>query len=161
MVATSLWCVAWKTFEKHSDAKVPWPCDLLVSFAFPDPPTPLSPQCLLSLLSTSWKPTGNSLQRDRQVDVAVLLFSAQEAVAREEARAGMEAKASLMKKIKEAEHVQRKIEARPVNRLAVVMITVKRTMHGSQQGDSPTNYLARSLEPLIRYQNELMTLFWY
>ena len=99
-----------------------------------------------------------------------MLLFAQEAVAREEARAGMEAKASLMKKIKEAEqgveakaslmrkikeaeHVQRKIEARPVNRLAVVMITVKRTMHGSQQGDSPTNYLARSLEPLIRYQN--------
>ena len=94
------------------------------------------------------------------MDVAVFLFSVQEAVAREEARAGVEAKASLMKKIKEAEHAQRNIEARPANRLAVVMITVKRTMHGSQQGDSPTNYLARSLEPLIRYQNELMTLFW-
>ena len=89
------------------------------------------------------------------MDVALLLLFAQEAVAREEARSGMEAKASLMKKIKEAEHVQRTIEAttRPFNRLAVVMITVKRTMHGSQQGDSPTNYLARSLEPLIRYQN--------
>ena len=95
------------------------------------------------------------------MDVAVLLLFAQEALAREEARAGMEAKESLMKNIKEADNVQRKIEARPVNRLAVVMITVKRTMHGSQQGDSPTNYLARSLEPLIRYQNELMTLFWY
>ena len=62
------------------------------------------------------------------MDVALLLFSAQEAVAREEALAGMEAKTSLMKKIKEAENVQKKIEARPVNRLAVVMITVKRTM---------------------------------
>ena len=87
------------------------------------------------------------------MDVAVLLLFAQEALAREEAREGMEAKESLMKNIKEADNVQRKIEARPVNRLAVVMITVKRTMHGSQQGDSPTNYLARSLEPLIRYQN--------
>ena len=99
------------------------------------------------------------------MDVAILLFSAQEAVAREEARAGMEAKASLMKKIKEAENVQRKTEAtiknvsaqvgstdstrRAFDRLAVVVVTVKRTIHGNSD-PSPTNYLAQSLEPLIR-----------
>ena len=99
------------------------------------------------------------------MDVAVLLLFAQDAVAREEARAGMEAKASLMEKIKEAENVQRKIEGtirnvsaqvgsadstrRAFDRLAVVVVTVKRTIHGDSD-PSPTNYLARSLEPLIR-----------
>ena len=99
------------------------------------------------------------------MDVAFLFLITQEAVEREEARAGMEATASLMEKIKEAENVQRKTEAtiknvsaqvgsadstrRAFDRLAVVVVTVKRTIHGDSD-PSPTNYLARSLEPLIR-----------
>jgi len=93
----------------------------------------------------------------------------QELVAREEAKEGLEAKAALLKKIKTLENTQRKIEATTRNvssdeesasaldsserrlvRLAVLVITVRRTTDSS----SPTNYLARSLEPLIR-QEEL------
>ena len=86
-------------------------------------------------------------------------------MAREEAREGLEAKAALLKKIKTLGNTQRKIEAKTRNissdeesasaldnierglgRLAVLVISVRRTTDSS----SPTNYLARSLEPLIR-----------
>ena len=87
-------------------------------------------------------------------------------MAREEAREGLEAKAALLKKIKTLRNTQKKIEAKTRNissddeesasaldsserglgRLAVLVITVRRTTEAS----SPTNYLARSLEPLIR-----------
>ena len=92
-------------------------------------------------------------------------------MAREEAREGLEAKAALLKKIKTLGNTQRKIEAttrnissdeesasaldnieRGLGRLAVLVITVRRTTDSS----SPTNYLARSLEPLIRYQAGLI-----
>ena len=92
-------------------------------------------------------------------------FFLQELVAREEAREGLEAKAALLKKIKTLGNTQRNIAAttrnissdeesasaldnieRGLGRLAVLVITVRRTTEAS----SPTNYLARSLEPLIR-----------
>ena len=98
-------------------------------------------------------------------------------MSREEARAGVEAKQSLLKKIKTIENIQEnqrmlrniQIEAasknlsasagedsdstldnvtseRGLSRLAVLVISVsRRTTEGST-----TNYLARSLEPLIR-----------